>query len=172
MIRHWYAVRVPPNRERWAQRVIEDAGYATYLPTEPRRATRRHQPRCHGTLDKPLYGGHVFTGVAAPLLDDLPTWADLAALRAYRGVLGMGARPAAIDYAEIHRWAQHAGQAGILKRSVERLRKGQIVRFTEGAFESLPATVIDILEDGYAIEFRFLGTLRRAIARGANIEAV
>jgi hypothetical protein len=54
---YWAATRLEANRERVAQRFLEQAGYEVYLP-KVRWRTRRRRTRV-----SPLFPGYAFVGI-------------------------------------------------------------------------------------------------------------
>ncbi len=178
---HWYAVRIDAPRWRWAQTTLDRAGWATYIPTEERRATIHRAPRRYETRCKPVLAGYCFVGVPMRLHDDLALWAALSASEAYRGIIGGAIRmadgsykmlPYPIPLSEVQRMAEEAGQTDTLKRAIERYKPGQKTRLTEGAYEGLAATVLELRDgDRYRVEINLLGALREVEVGHEQMEA-
>lgn len=96
---HWYALRVPPQKEFVAAEILRRKGLATFLPVERlwRRKNKYVKDKVLRTYA--LMPRHVFTGFDKRAV----SWFDVFSLPAVQGVVGINGRPLLLDQDGMHR---------------------------------------------------------------------
>lgn len=90
---HWYALRVPPQKEFVAREILKRKGVATFLPVERVWRRRNKYTKEKELRQFPLMPRYVFTGFPKRI----PIWFDVFALPVITGVVGVNGDPQVLD---------------------------------------------------------------------------
>jgi len=96
---HWYALRVPPQKEFAAQMILRKKGLATFLPVHRSWRRRNKYTKIKELRQFPLMPRYVFTGFPKRI----PIWFDVFALPLITGVVGVNGTPRLLDEAAMER---------------------------------------------------------------------
>lgn len=90
---HWFALRVPPQKEFVAREILRRKGVATFLPVERVWRRRNKYTKIKELRQFPLMPRYVFTGFPKRV----PIWFDVFALPVITGVVGINGEPKVLD---------------------------------------------------------------------------
>lgn len=166
--RAWYALRTPALKERYAEHILRQAGFAAFVPVERRwvRVSRRARRRYRRPFQ--MIPRYVLVG-----FEGQPPWHKVGALRVTQGVVGW-AKPfkrgsELIEPGPI--LIPHKVVAALIEVSREdpadsqampvggyqTLQVGQQARVAEGPFASFPAFIAEIVGGDARIEVQIFG---------------
>jgi transcription antitermination factor NusG len=159
----WYVLRTAPLKERTAEHILREAGFAAFVPIERRwvrvsRHARRRRPRAFNAMPR-----YVLVGCDGPM-----PWHRLRELRVTQGALGSGMpfkrdgrtvwpEPMTIPQKTVNHWILASCEDPLAKSGSlpvgghTTLQVGQEARVGDGPFASFSA-VIQKIEgaDAYA----------------------
>ena len=143
---HWYALRVPPQKEFVAREILRRKGLAVFLPVEKRWRKKNKYTKVKELRQFPLAPRYVFTGFPRMA----PSWFNVFSLPLIQGVVGINGVPKRMD---------EGGMARMLRlypNAIDRPKEekwmpsnkefavGDNVEVMVGPFEGMTVPVIDI----------------------------
>lgn len=158
---HWYVTRTKCSAEHRAVWNLNNQGFTTYLPRY--RKQIRHARKTQTVL-RPLFPGYVFVRMDA----EQPR---LSVINNTFGVIGLvqfGSEPQSIPAAMVEAIRSREDETGAVSLAPDGLKKGDRVRFLEGAFIDYTALLEEISDDKRAI--LLIDLMGRAIRISAPME--
>jgi transcription termination/antitermination protein NusG len=161
----WYALTVPPQKERVAETILQKVQVPCFVPVELKypRKRARFQARDKKLEPKryPMFIRYVFAGFEGPI----PLY-DLSRLNVVTGVVGFDGRPFPIPQSAIDRLMKLSGTSIPWRNAPnphKSFRTGDTVELVEGAFTGHTVDIIEVDQDGKFFEFlvRFMGKQQR-----------
>ncbi len=143
---HWFALRVPPQKEQVAQVILRRKGLATFLPVHREWRRRNKYTKVKELRTYPLMPRYVFTGFSKRV----PMWFDVFNLPLITGVVGIGGRPMKLDQDGMERIMglyQNAIDAPKEQKWMEthkEFSEGDTVQILGGSFDGLVVPVLGI----------------------------
>ena len=109
----WYVLCVPPQRERVAERILSDAGFATFVPTRrewrfANKVARRRGQKTERTLV--LMPRYLFLGMSP---DHTPGWHGALKFRIVTGILYHADQPYKVPHDTVKGKNGHPDRTGI-----------------------------------------------------------
>jgi transcriptional antiterminator RfaH len=136
----WYAAYTQPNREATAVEHLSRQGYSVYLPRY-RRAVRHARRRA--LVLRPLFPRYLFVG-----LDRLTQrWRPIRSTCGVVGLVASRDEPVPVDPGIVESLRQREEKGAFdLVSPVQWLRKGDVVRVTEGPFADLIGRLLAVTD--------------------------
>lgn len=146
----WYVAAVVPRKERFALANLHNQGFATFFPL----LHRVRSPKGTASVS-PLFPGYIFVGLDPQRI----RWQSINGTFGIRYVVGpRGALPSAVPSAVMDELFQRFPQGAHYVPEC-RLRPGDPVNVTTGAFAGIPATFEDMLsQDRIRVLLSWLNT--------------
>lgn len=136
----WLVVNTHPHKETLALENLERQGFETYCPKI--RKSIRHARRSEVVL-RPLFPGYVFVAPS----EREPLWRPVHSTFGVRMIVGGAERPSLLDGTVISGLKEREID-GVVAKPAHPYKAGQTVQLTEGAFEGLLATILDLDDKG------------------------
>ena len=141
----WYCLRVPPQKEVMAAKILRYDGLVAEIPTEPRlrRKTRHCKQRIE--IRYPVASGYLLFGTPA---SEPPPWRRVFRLHLIRSVVSVNGVPARLNLDGVarllkHEWDQKPAYAKWLRTGKE-FGVGESVFILNGPFRDFELCVQDI----------------------------
>ena len=154
---HWYAVYTQPHAEPKALEHLLRQGYSAYLP---RYRTRVSHARRRQIVLRPLFPRYLFAAVDRATMP----WRPILSTVGVTDVVRTGDEPATVPeeiVAAIREREKIGGFDRIDPR--QRLRLGELVRVTAGAFEGMIGSLVELRDqDRIVVLLELLGRAVRA----------
>jgi transcriptional antiterminator RfaH len=160
----WYAVHTRPQSETKALENLLRQGYHAYLPRY--RTQIRHARRLHGVL-RPLFPRYLFAGLDRGAMP----WRPILSTFGVSDVVRAGDEPMPVAAEIVERLREQEG-AGAFEALVQRrkLRVGELVRVSAGAFEDMVGRLVELRDQDRAVVL--LELLGRKVATRLDAAAV
>jgi transcription antitermination factor NusG len=157
----WYVLRVQPQKEFAAERVLIDAGVIAWLPTEVRwrRACRRAKSR--SKFEAPLIWRYVFVGFQL----GQEAWATIRRFRIVQGVLSdADDNPLRVPARAMARLFRISASPVSVKTRVHRtFRPGDHAELCDGPFSGRPVVIEDLTDRGARVLAEIFGSEHKII---------
>lgn len=137
----WLVVNTHTHKEPLAEENLKRQGFDTYCPKI--RKTIRHARRAETVL-RPLFAGYIFV---APPGEGGVRWRQVHSTFGVRAIVGGLENPGLLDSAFI-KGLKAREIDGAVAKPQHPYRPGQAVRLTDGAFEGMLATILDLDDKG------------------------
>jgi transcriptional antiterminator RfaH len=163
---HWYAVYTHPHAEPKALEHLLRQGYSAYLP---RYRTRVSHARRRQIVLRPLFPRYLFAAVDRATMP----WRPILSTVGVTDVVRTGDEPATVPeeiVAAIREREKIGGFDRIDPR--QRLRLGELVRVTAGAFEGMIGSLVELRDqDRIVVLLELLGRAVRAQLAAEVVES-
>lgn len=162
----WYAVHTQPHAETRARDNLLRQGYAAYLPRC--RVYVSHARRRRVAL-RPLFPRYLFAGVDRAAM----RWRPILSTFGVADIVRTGEEPAPVPD-EILAALREREAAGLFDQldPARRLRLGEMVRITAGAFEDMIGRLVELRDqDRVVVLLDLMGRAVRAQLGAAAVEA-
>lgn len=144
---HWYALRVPPQKEFVAREILKRKGLSTFLPVERVWRRRNKYTKVKDLRQLPLMPRHVFTGFPK----HATSWFDVFKLPVITGVVGVNGEPKQMDKAgmtRIMRLYENALDAPKVQKHMathQEFAEGDPVQIMGGPFDGMVVPVVALI---------------------------
>jgi transcriptional antiterminator RfaH len=162
----WYAVHTQPHAETRARDNLLRQGYAAYLP---RCRVYVSHARRRRVAVRPLFPRYLFAGVDRAAM----RWRPILSTFGVADIVRTGEEPAPVPDEILAALREREG-AGLfdLLDPARRLRLGEMVRITAGAFEDMIGRLVELRDqDRVVVLLDLLGRAVRAQLGAAAVEA-
>jgi transcriptional antiterminator RfaH len=158
----WVVVNTHPHKELYAVENLELQDFKVYCPMIQQRV--KHA-RCTKEVLRPLFPGYLFVRIRS----DWQQWRPILSTFGVRTLVCCGERPSLLDDGFVSTLKARE-EGGIIVQASAKYSVGQQVRFEEGAFDGVVATIIELDEKDRLIVL--VNLLQRQVRMKVKAEAV
>lgn len=167
----WYAMTVPPQKERVIEIILERLGFDAYVPQHYRLRRLNSRQKVKGYRPYVVASGYVFVGFEI----QFSRWHDLLGLRLFRGILSDDCEPIAILPAVMRQLFENSHEEEARASSV-RLNKsivtGDQVMIVDGPFRGNQVRIEKVDKDRATVTVELFQTSQRIEITLDALEAI